>query len=139
MIPTATVLPGSGAVLPVIGGEVPDFTVDIGALDAMETNLRRAEENLGSALKAMEDIGPDSIGPDFLDEACAQFREDWQRGIGEISKSVDKITTGLGDAKKTYAELETALRDGFAKMHAEVQAATPGASRPSTTPSEGAQ
>ncbi|MDR7301055.1 hypothetical protein [Haloactinomyces albus] len=121
---------------------MPDFTVDIGALDAMEKNLNRAEENLGSALKAMEDIGPDSIGPDFLDEACAQFREDWQRGIGEIGDCVDKITTGLGDAKKTYTELETALRDGFTKMHEAVSSGTAGAPEPPTAkpaPTGGAQ
>lgn len=109
-----------------------DFTVDIGALDAMETNLHRAEENVGSALKAMEGIGPDSIGPDFLDEACARFREDWQRGIGEIGDCVGKITTGLGAAKKTYAELESALRDGFAQMHEAVASGTAGVPEPST-------
>jgi hypothetical protein len=57
---------------------MPDFTVDIHGLDAMHKNLERAKDNTASALKSMEDIGPDSIGPDDLDDACADFREDWQ-------------------------------------------------------------
>ncbi|RCW45157.1 hypothetical protein DFQ14_103121 [Halopolyspora algeriensis] len=107
-----------------------DFTVDIGGLEAMEKNLDRAKDNLGSALKAMEDIGPDSIGPDSLDEACAQFREDWQRGIGEIGECVDKITTGLGQAKNQYQQLESALQDGFAKMHEAVESGRAGMAEP---------
>lgn len=108
----------------------------------MEKNLHRAEENLGGALKAMEDIGPASIGPDFLDEACADFREDWQRGIDKIGECVGKITAGLGDAKKTYAELENALREGFAQMHEAVEAGRAGMADPptmSSAPSGGAQ
>ncbi len=121
---------------------MPDFTVDIGALDAMEKNLDRAQENLASALEAMEDIGPGSIGPDLLDEACAEFREDWQRGIDEIGKCVEKITGGLGTAKKQYVELETALTEGFAKMQQAVdsgQAGTPEPPVAKPAPSGGEQ
>lgn len=93
-----------------------DFTVDIEGLDALGTNLDRAKENLDSALKAMEDIGPDSIGPDDLDDACAEFRDDWERGIDKIGECVDKITEGLRGARKGYAEIENAFTEGFTEM-----------------------
>ncbi|SDP02408.1 hypothetical protein SAMN04487905_101478 [Actinopolyspora xinjiangensis] len=107
-----------------------DFTVDIESLDAMEKNLNRAEENLRSALKAMDDIGPHSIGPDELDEACAEFRDDWQHGIDEIGECVKKITEALGSAKKQYQELENAITEGFTRMREAIESGEAGQSEP---------
>lgn len=61
-----------------------DLTVAIDGWDALGKNLERAKENLDGALEAMEDIGPDSIGPDDLDDACAEFRDDWERGLDKV-------------------------------------------------------
>lgn len=107
-----------------------DFTVDIGGLDALEKNLVRAKDNLGDALKSMEDIGPDSIGPDDLDEACADFREDWERGIKKIGECVGKITEALSAAKGKYAEFENAIEQNLAKMQHSIEVGTPGQPAP---------
>jgi hypothetical protein len=103
-----------------------EFTVDIGGLDALGKNLNRAKENIDGALKAMEDIGPDSVGPDELDDACAEFREDWERGIKKLGECVGKITDALGTAKGKYAEFETALQDNLTKMKHAVESGTAG-------------
>jgi hypothetical protein len=85
---------------------MPDFTVDIGGPDALSKNLNRAKDNIDGALKAMEDIGPDSVAPDDLDDACAEFREDWVRGIKKLGERVGKITGALGTATGKYIEFE---------------------------------
>ena len=109
-----------------------DFTVSIEGLTGLNKNLERAKENIDGALKAMEDIGPDSIGPDDLDEACAEFREDWQRGIGKIGEAVDKITEALGRTRDQYAELEEALNEGFTKMTDDIASGKAGMPEPPT-------
>ncbi|QWF84219.1 hypothetical protein [Amycolatopsis sp. CA-230715] len=111
---------------------MPDFTVDIGGLDVLGKNLNRAKENLDGALKSMEDIGPDSIGPDDLDEACADFREDWERGIRKMGDCVAKITEALGAAKGKYADFENSLRDNLTKMAQKVEAGSAGQPEPPT-------
>lgn len=108
---------------------MPDFTVDIDGLDALGKNLERAKENLDGALKAMEDIGPDSIGPDDLDDACAEFRDDWERGLDKVGECVQKITDALKQARKNYAEIENALTDGFTKMRETVETRPQGPTR----------
>jgi hypothetical protein len=85
---------------------MPDFTVDIGGPDALSKNLNRAKDNIDGALKAMEDIGPDSVAPDDLDDACAEFREAWVRGIKKLGERVGKITGALGTATGKYIEFE---------------------------------
>lgn len=109
-----------------------DFTVSIDGLTGLTKNLGRAKENIDGALKAMEDIGPDSIGPDDLDEACAEFRDDWQRGISKIGEAVDKITGALGKTRDTYAEIENALDEGFRKMQDAIASGTAGMPEPPT-------
>jgi len=37
---------------------MPDFTVDIGGLDALGKNLDRTVDNIDQAIVRMEDIGP---------------------------------------------------------------------------------
>jgi hypothetical protein len=80
----------------------------------------------------MEDIGPDSIGPDDLDDACADFREDWQRGIDKMGKGLGKIAEALKGTRKDYAELEQALTDGFTKMQQRVDHGQAGMPKPPT-------
>ncbi len=103
-----------------------DFTVDIDGLEALGKDMERARDNLDSALKAMEDIGPDSIGPDNLDDACAEFRDDWDRGLNKIRECVEQITEALKNARKSYAEIEDAISGGFTEMRAAMEDATQG-------------
>ncbi|WP_233345896.1 hypothetical protein [Saccharomonospora iraqiensis] len=101
---------------------MPDFTVDIGGLTALEKNLGRTVENIEQALNRMEDIGPKSIGPDSLDEACADFKSDWEGGLEKIREAVDGIKGGVDKAIQGYAELEAKLEDTLQQMADEVRA-----------------
>ena len=94
---------------------MPDFTVDIGGLDALSKNLDRCADNIDSATKRLDDLGPDSIGPDDLDEACADFRADWAEGLDKLRDAIGKIKGGLDGSRQCYADLENALAEGFAK------------------------
>lgn len=95
---------------------MPDFTVDIGGLDALGKNLDRTIENIEKALNRMHDIGPDKIGPDQLDAACAEFKSDWEGGLGKIREAVDGIKGGVDKAMQGYAELEAGLEDSLNQM-----------------------
>lgn len=99
---------------------MPDFTVDIGGLDALGKNLDRTNENLDHATKRLADLGPDSIGPDMLDEACADFRSDWEEGLDKLREAVEEMKGGLDGAKKVYAEIEEGLRGAFAQMDSDI-------------------
>ena len=89
-----------------------------------------AKDNIDGALKAMEDIGPDSVAPDDLDDACAEFREDWERGIKKLGECVGKITEALGTAKGKYAEFEAALQENLTKMQHAIESGSAGQPAP---------
>lgn len=97
---------------------MPDFTVDIDGLNALGKNLGRTVDNIDQAINRMKDIGPDSIGPDDLDEACLGFKEDWEGGLRQLRKAVDEMKGGLDQAMKGYSELENGLTDSLKKMSA---------------------
>jgi hypothetical protein len=93
-----------------------DFTVDVGGLDALGKNLDRTTENIESATKRLADIGPDSIGPDNLDEACEDFRSDWEEGLEKLREAIGEIRDGLDKTKQGYVEVENSIRESLAKM-----------------------
>ncbi|RZQ62746.1 hypothetical protein [Amycolatopsis suaedae] len=95
---------------------MPDFTVDIGGLEALQKNLNRTKENIDGATKKLDVLGPDSIGSDELDEACADFREDWEEGLEEIKEAVEQIAEGLDKAMQSYHEVEEGIRENLRKM-----------------------
>ncbi|MGH3466232.1 MAG: hypothetical protein ACRDQF_00685 [Thermocrispum sp.] len=99
---------------------MPDFTVDLDGLDALSKNLNRTSDNIDEATRKLDDLGPDSIGPDDLDEACATFRADWQEGLDKMREAIEELKGGLDAARKLYAEIDAAFEDGFQKMEANV-------------------
>lgn len=101
---------------------MPDFTVDIGGLEALGKNLDRTTENIEQALQRMKDVGPDSIGPDDLDSACADFQSGWEGGLTKIKDAVQHVRDGLNGAVKGYAELEHGIATSLAKMGNETNA-----------------
>ncbi len=98
-----------------------DFKVDIEGLGAIEKNLSRSSENLEQALNAMKDASPESLGYPSLDEACAEFREVWQTGLEKVRECGKKLTEGLGQAKKDYAELDNSVSEQFTKMRGDIE------------------
>lgn len=95
---------------------MPDYTVDIGGLDALSKNLDRTVENIDSATKQLKEAGPDKIGPDELDDACSDFRDDWKEGLDKIKDAIDDINEGLDKAQQGYAEMEKEVANGLRKM-----------------------
>lgn len=95
---------------------MPDFTVDVGGLAALGKNLDRTNDNIDSATKKLADLGPDSIGSDELDRACADFRDDWKEGLELIREAVDEIRDGLDQATEGYRDLENKIRENLQQM-----------------------
>ncbi len=107
---------------------MPDFTVDVGGLDALSKNLDRTVENIDAALQRMKDLGPDRLGPSNLDQACADFKSDWEGGLDKLREAVDGIKGAVDQAVQGYSELETGLEETLRKMKADI-AAENGANR----------
>lgn len=103
-----------------------DFTVDIDGLRGLLTNLERTQENIDSATKRLADLGSDSIGTWGLNQAYAEFRDDWDDGLGEIEEAVGKVQEGLSKAIKSYADIEEGITESLRKMREELAGAKVG-------------
>ncbi|TWG08342.1 WXG100 family type VII secretion target [Saccharopolyspora dendranthemae] len=95
---------------------MPDFTVDVGGLDALSKNLDRTTENIEGATKRIKDLGTGSLGPAELDEACADFRADWEEGLDKLREAVDQVKGALDASRQTYAELDSKIAESLQKM-----------------------
>lgn len=95
---------------------MPDFTVDIDGLNGLQKDLERTGENIDSASGNLAHASPESIGSDELDEACADFYDAWQEGLGEINEVVGDIKKGLKEAAEAYDKLDEEIRKGLVKM-----------------------
>lgn len=95
---------------------MPDFTVSINGLEGLRSNLDRTRENIDNATRRLADLGPDSIGSDELDEACATFRDDWEDGLGELAEAADKIEKGLEKSIEAYKHIEQGISDSLRQM-----------------------
>lgn len=104
----------------------PDFKVDLGGLGALNKNLDRTAENVDKATKRLANLGPDKIGPDVLDEACADFRDDWEEGLEKLREAIGDIRDGVDKAKNSYAEAENQLKESLKKMEGDLAAAEVG-------------
>ncbi|KID29508.1 hypothetical protein HQ32_03385 [Prauserella sp. Am3] len=95
---------------------MPDFTVDIGGLEALQKNLTRVQENVDGATKRLDALRPDSIGSDELDEACGDFRDAWKEGLEKIEEAIEEVDDGLNQATKGYRKTEEGIRDALKDM-----------------------
>lgn len=100
-----------------------DFTVDVGGLDALGKDLDRTCDNIDSATKKLADTAEDSIGTAELDEACDDFRSEWEEGLGKLKEAVDEIRGGLSEAQKAYTEVEGDLEKSLGKMAQGIESA----------------
>src|SRR5690606_7374171 len=98
------------------GKGMPDFTVDIGGLEALQKNLTRVQENVDGATKRLDGLRPDSIGSDELDEACGDFRDAWKDGLEKIEEAIKEVDEGLNEAAKGYRKTEEGIRDALNDM-----------------------
>lgn len=96
------------------------YFVDLGGLDALGKNLQRAVDNIDDATRKLKDVGPDSIGPDDLDEACSDFRDSWDDGLQKIREGVDGVKGGLDKAMQGYAELDTKIKGSLQRMQGQL-------------------
>lgn len=99
---------------------MPDFTVDIGGLDALKKNINRSADNVDDCTKRLANLAPDSVGSDDLDQACADFREYWKEGLEEIREAAKDIAKGIDKAAQGYRDTEEGIRDAMKKMEAEL-------------------
>lgn len=92
------------------------FTVDVGDLASLRTDLDRARDHLGGALGAMRDVGAMSLGTGDLDRACAEFQQSWAHGLRKISECVGVVRAGIDGTRESYADVERVLTDGLGRL-----------------------
>ncbi|MCY7344199.1 MAG: hypothetical protein LH603_20780 [Pseudonocardia sp.] len=93
-----------------------DLAVDLDGLASLGANLDRARDQLDSTLAAMRDVGSAPLGTEDLDRACAEFQRSWEYGLSKLGECIGMIRTGIDGTAGSYAEVERALSEGFARM-----------------------
>lgn len=95
---------------------MPDFTVDIGGLDALVKNIDRSAENIDTVTKRLANLETNEVGPEDLERACSDFRDDWKDGLGEMEDAMDEVREGLEGAKGSYQDIEDTIAENLKKM-----------------------
>ncbi|MGW7054535.1 WXG100 family type VII secretion target [Streptomyces sp. NPDC054888] len=90
------------------------FKVEVSELDGLVRELRRSQEEMRAALKALRDTGPKTTGSKELDNACDEFHDSWDDAIKKIADGTQVIEDKLKQTRDTYRDAEAAIRDGFA-------------------------
>jgi hypothetical protein len=93
-----------------------DFTVELGALKALGADLEHCGQTLGQALETLGQAGGAGLGRNSLDEACQRVQDDWHHGLDVIRQCSEKLSGGVQDSAKTYAQMEEQTAAGFDKV-----------------------
>lgn len=88
-----------------------DISVITEGLDAIDASLQHSRDGLGHALTAMADGAAADLGRPELDQACCEFQEKWQFGLGQLGKCIDAVRGGITEVKAIYARNEATISD----------------------------
>lgn len=89
------------------------FSVETGELGKLLRQLHTGQEDMRTALNALQDIGPKSTGSEELDNACDEFHDSWDDAIEKIADGVEQIEGKLKQTKQNYEATEQAIRNLF--------------------------
>lgn len=98
--------PGVLVIVPVMAD---GLKVSIESLDAIDKSLLNSRDALGDALRSLNDATAGGLGTAELDQACAEFHDTWQFGLGQLGKCIDVVRAGIEQAKQAYASYEDEL------------------------------
>lgn len=89
------------------------FTIDLDEVSTLVDTLDHAEERMTRANDRLRDVGPKDLGSPYIDQAAAEFQDDWEHGIEKIAELTGDITEGLRKAIKHYRELDESIKDAY--------------------------
>ncbi|AZP19635.1 hypothetical protein EJC51_28335 [Streptomyces aquilus] len=86
--------------------------------------LKKSSESMKGLRKALSDATVTGLGTDDLDSACEDFQEDWKYGTEEIGSQTEDLAKIIGQNKKSYEEVDTALEKALEKAKSGKSGAT---------------
>ena len=89
------------------------YKVQLQALAQLIMQLGECANDMHSAMKQLQDLGPEGAGSAELEQACDEFQDKWGYGIGLIADATGGITTGLSESRKIYEVLEDQIAGSF--------------------------
>jgi hypothetical protein len=92
------------------------YRADTIALNLLVERLTSCTESMDTALNALEEAGPRSLGTKRLDDACEEFHDQWQYGLKLIRDDIGKVVDALRQNVVNYDGTETRIADGLATM-----------------------
>jgi signal transduction histidine kinase len=89
------------------------YKIDTDRLETMQRRLDECDDRMRAAINRLKKVGPQGLGTESLDEACAEFQEQWDNGIGQIAKASEKASRGLKAAIDSYRANEDGTSQAF--------------------------
>lgn len=83
-----------------------DYKVEFEALARLVVDLAECADGMRSAMRKMKDIGPKGAGSADLEQACDDFQEKWDHGIGLIADATSGIAEKVAQSGRLFQGLE---------------------------------
>ncbi|MEU6239558.1 hypothetical protein [Streptomyces sp. NPDC047024] len=76
------------------------------ALARLVRDLGDCAENMRSAMRQLEDIGPRGAGSTELEDACDDFQDKWGHGIKLIAEATGGVAEKVAQSGRLFQHLE---------------------------------
>jgi hypothetical protein len=87
--------------------------VDGSGVAQLASLLERVSDELAEAVATLRQASPSGLGSPALDDACGDFAEDWEYGIGQLGKAADNVAKQLREGVRSYADTDDELARGL--------------------------
>jgi hypothetical protein len=93
------------------------FQVDLQELEQLISDLGSADQLMSDALNAMKSTGGStSIGTSELDQACGDFQNAWQYGLGKLGDAIKGTLDGVKQNQKVYSQVENQVAQAMSQL-----------------------
>jgi hypothetical protein len=95
------------------GGEMADLYIDMDGLARTRDNLDRIGDLMKDPVGRMSDEAGDATSIDELRSKMQDFGDEWDYGIGRLTKYTKGVGEALEQIRKTFSDLDQQLADLF--------------------------
>jgi hypothetical protein len=90
------------------------FSVDVGTLRTLTSELNSIGDKVGSAQAGMDGLGDEQTGDGDLTGAIHHFKDKWDYSMKKIKETAEKTAQKVTSAADGYDEVDGAIADAAA-------------------------